>query len=121
MKPLFTSRTLRTLPLILLIALIGIAGWGVGARGQDSFVVRSGEFGEMTFAQWWDKEGSGMPSANRAFAQQVWLAAQANHTGIIQVHTGESRTLKWNPLSSEEVRNETADGGVILTVQPKPN
>lgn len=104
----------HTLPLILLLVLIAIAGWG--ARGQDSFVVQPGE---MTFAQWWDKEGRGMPSANRDYAHQIWLKAQTNHIGIIQVHTGQSRTLKWNPLSSEEVRNETADGGVILTVQPR--
>ena len=25
----------------------------------------------------------------------------------------------WNPSTHEEVRNETADGNVILTVQPK--
>lgn len=40
-------------------------------------------------------------------------------TNFIVVHTGESKTFLYNPLTHEEVRNETADGNVILTVQPK--
>lgn len=46
-----------------------------------------------------------------------------NRTGaeseVIVVHTGESRTLQWNPETHEEVRTETPDGNVMLTVQPK--
>lgn len=38
---------------------------------------------------------------------------------IIVVRSNESRTLLWNPETHHEVRNETADGNVILTVQPK--
>lgn len=38
---------------------------------------------------------------------------------ITVVHSGESLTIKWNPVTHEEVRNETADGNVILTIQPK--
>jgi hypothetical protein len=53
----------------------------------------------------------------------VQVTAQDDHPltdiSIINVRTHESRTLKWNPVTHEEVRNETADGNVILTVQPK--
>lgn len=46
-----------------------------------------------------------------------------NRTGaeseVIVVHTGESQTLMWNPETHEEVRTETPDGNVMLTVQPK--
>lgn len=38
---------------------------------------------------------------------------------IIVVHTGESKTLHYNPATHEEVRNEMADGNVMLTVKPK--
>ena len=38
---------------------------------------------------------------------------------IIVVRSDESKTLLWNPTTHEEVRNETADGNVIMTVRPK--
>lgn len=38
---------------------------------------------------------------------------------IIVVHSGESKTLHYNPETHEEVRNEMADGNVMLTVKPK--
>lgn len=38
---------------------------------------------------------------------------------IIVVHSGQSKTLLYNPATHEEVRGETADGNVILTAQPK--
>lgn len=50
----------------------------------------------------------------------VWGASAAvKRNQIIVVHTGESKTLLWNPATHEEVRNETADGNMMLTVQPK--
>lgn len=38
---------------------------------------------------------------------------------IIVVHTGESKSLLYNPATSKEVRGEMPDGNVMLTVQPK--
>lgn len=38
---------------------------------------------------------------------------------IIVVHSGESKTLHYNPLTHEEVRHEMADGCFMLTVKPK--
>lgn len=43
----------------------------------------------------------------------------ADEQKIIVVHTDESLTLLYNPVTHHEVRNETADGNVILTVEPK--
>lgn len=49
----------------------------------------------------------------------VFALARDEHQTIIVVHTGESKTLLYNPATSVEIRNETADGNVMLTVQPK--
>lgn len=39
---------------------------------------------------------------------------------IIVVHTGESKSLLWNPLTHDEFRQEMADGNQMFTVTPKP-
>lgn len=58
----------------------------------------------------------------------IWLLAAtvfsvyalaAGQVEIIVVHSNQSKTLLWNPVTHEEVRNQTADGNVILTVQPR--
>lgn len=38
---------------------------------------------------------------------------------LIVVHTGETRSQLWNPLTHEEVHEETADGNIITTQRPK--
>lgn len=38
---------------------------------------------------------------------------------VIVVHTGESKSLLWNPLTHDEFRQETADGNLMFTVTPK--
>lgn len=38
---------------------------------------------------------------------------------IIVVHTGESKTLHWNPATHELIQSEMADGNAMTTVQPK--
>lgn len=58
----------------------------------------------------------------------IWLLAAtvfsvyalaAGQVEIIVVYSNQSKTLLWNPATHEEVRNETADGNVILTVRPR--
>lgn len=58
----------------------------------------------------------------------IWLLAAtvfsvyalaAGQVEIIVVHSNQSKTLLWNPVTHEEVRNQTADGNMIVTVQPK--
>lgn len=39
---------------------------------------------------------------------------------IIVVHTGESKSLLWNPSTHDEFRQEMADGNQMFTVTPKP-
>lgn len=52
-------------------------------------------------------------------ASVITIYALTDKQVIIVVHTGESKTLLYNPATHEVVSNETADGNVILTVQPK--
>lgn len=54
-----------------------------------------------------------------SIACAVERLADAQEPNIIVVHSNQSKTLLYNPLTHHEVRNETADGNVILTVQPK--
>lgn len=51
--------------------------------------------------------------------QDLKRIVAAHEPNITVVHSGESLTIKWNPVTHKEVRNETADGGIILTVQPQ--
>lgn len=54
-----------------------------------------------------------------AWGAHVMVHAMIPQVEIIVVHTGESKTLHYNPETHEEVRNEMADGNVMLTVKPK--
>lgn len=47
-----------------------------------------------------------------------WVA-EIRSSSIIVVHSGESKTLHYNPVTHEEVRQEMADGCFMLTVKPK--
>lgn len=47
-------------------------------------------------------------------AVDAWYSIQ-----VIVVHTGESKTLQFNPDTHKEVRNEMVDGNVMLTIQPR--
>lgn len=42
-----------------------------------------------------------------------------DNDNLIVVHTGETKSLLYNPDTHEEVRSEMADGNIALTVQPK--
>ena len=44
---------------------------------------------------------------------------EIDENGMIVVHTGESRSLHFNPATHQELREETADGGIIYTVYPR--
>lgn len=49
----------------------------------------------------------------------VYSVTAQDNVNIIVVHSNESKTLLYNPATHHEVRNETADGNIILTVERK--
>lgn len=49
----------------------------------------------------------------------TYAVSATSTTEIIIVHTGESKSLQFNPATHDEVRNEMADGNVMVSAVPK--